>query len=110
MRIARCTVFCFRILSFTFDNVDETSPEFFTVEFKLKVVEKAEKDGNREGGRYFEVDEKAVRNWCKQKDVFKKHGKKVIQSAQKSQMASFRGKFTEMGSRPKKCQTLHFNS
>ncbi|GFU78941.1 pogo transposable element with KRAB [Trichonephila clavipes] len=43
----------------------------FTAEFKLKVVEKAEKDGNREAGRYFEVDEKAVRNWRKQKDVLK---------------------------------------
>ncbi|GFX95984.1 hypothetical protein TNCV_2288741 [Trichonephila clavipes] len=68
-KIARCTVFCFRILSFIFHNVDETSPEFFTAEFKLKVVEKAEKDENREAGHYFEVDEKAVRNWCKQKDV-----------------------------------------
>ncbi|GFV08977.1 pogo transposable element with KRAB domain [Trichonephila clavipes] len=71
-RIARCTVFCFRILTFIFDNVDETSPEFFfTAEFKLKVVEKAEKDGNSEAGLYFEVDEKAVRNWRKQKDVLK---------------------------------------
>ncbi|GFV36856.1 pogo transposable element with KRAB [Trichonephila clavipes] len=73
-RIVRCTVFCFRVLSFIFDNVDETSPEvFFTAEFKLKVVEK---DGNREAGRYFEVDEKAVRNWRKQKDVLKSMGRK----------------------------------
>ncbi|KFM61528.1 Pogo transposable element with KRAB, partial [Stegodyphus mimosarum] len=48
----------------------------FTAEFKLKVVEKAEKDGNREAGRYFEVDEKAVRNWRKQKDVLKSMGRK----------------------------------
>ncbi|GFW49473.1 pogo transposable element with KRAB [Trichonephila clavipes] len=41
-----------------------------------KVVEKAENDGNREAGRYFEVDEKAVRNWCKQKDVLKCMGRK----------------------------------
>jgi transposase-like protein len=48
----------------------------FTAEFKLKVVEKAEKDGNREAGSYFEVDEKAVRNWRKQKDVLKSMGRK----------------------------------
>ncbi|GFW46639.1 pogo transposable element with KRAB [Trichonephila clavipes] len=48
----------------------------FTAEFKLKVVEKAEKDGNREVGRYFEVDEKAVRNWRKQTDVLKSMGRK----------------------------------
>lgn len=48
----------------------------FTAEFKLKVVEKAESVGNREAGRYFEVDEKAVRNWRKQKDLLKKLGKK----------------------------------
>ncbi|GFV99058.1 anaphase-promoting complex subunit 1 [Trichonephila clavipes] len=45
----------------------------FTAEFKLKVVEK---DGNREAGRYFEVDEKAVRNWRKQRDVLKSMGRK----------------------------------
>ncbi|KAF8774264.1 Pogo transposable element with KRAB domain like protein [Argiope bruennichi] len=49
----------------------------FTAEFKLKVVEKAEKDGNREAGRYFEVEEKAVRNWRKQKDVLKSMGRKL---------------------------------
>ncbi|GFX13739.1 pogo transposable element with KRAB [Trichonephila clavipes] len=48
----------------------------FTAEFKLEVVEKAEKDRNRETGRYFEVDEKAVRNWRKQKDVIKSMGRK----------------------------------
>ncbi|GFU21721.1 pogo transposable element with KRAB [Trichonephila clavipes] len=48
----------------------------FTAEFKLKVVEKAEKDGNREACRYFEMDEKAVRNWRKQKDVLKSMGRK----------------------------------
>ncbi|KFM63136.1 hypothetical protein X975_20270, partial [Stegodyphus mimosarum] len=48
----------------------------FTAEFKLKVVEKAEKDGNREAGRYFEVDKKAVKSWRKQKDVLKSMGRK----------------------------------
>ncbi|GFX57594.1 pogo transposable element with KRAB [Trichonephila clavipes] len=43
---------------------------------EIEVVEKAEKDGNREEGRYFEVDEKAVRNWSKQKDVLKSMGRK----------------------------------
>lgn len=48
----------------------------FTADFKLKVIEKAESDGNREAARYFEVDEKAVRNWRKQKETLKKMGKK----------------------------------
>ena len=48
----------------------------FTAEFKLKVIERAEEMGNREAGRYFEVDEKAIRNWRKQKDSLMKMGRK----------------------------------
>ncbi|GFY30662.1 pogo transposable element with KRAB [Trichonephila clavipes] len=48
----------------------------YSVVWQHRVVEKAEKDGNREAGHYFEVDEKAVRNWHKQKDVLKSMGRK----------------------------------
>lgn len=48
----------------------------FTAEFKLRVIAKAEAAGNREAGRYFEVDEKAIRNWRKQKTLLQSMGRK----------------------------------
>ena len=40
------------------------------------MIERAEEMGNREAGCYFEVDEKAIRNWRKQKDSLMKMGRK----------------------------------
>ena len=39
----------------------------FDAAFKLRVLECAEKTGNREAGRKYKVDEKSVRYWKKQK-------------------------------------------
>ncbi|XP_049273679.1 nuclear pore complex protein Nup155 [Rhipicephalus sanguineus] len=42
----------------------------FTAAFKLQVIEYAEEHGKREAGCKFDVDEKRVRYWTKQKDAF----------------------------------------
>ena len=44
----------------------------YTVGFKLKVIEEAEKTGNRSAGRVFGVNEKLVRDWRKKKDELMK--------------------------------------
>lgn len=36
--------------------------------FKLKVVKFAEENGNRSAGRQYDISEKLVRDWRKQKD------------------------------------------
>lgn len=41
----------------------------FTASFKLQVTEYAEEHGKREAGRKYDVDEKRVRYWIKQKDA-----------------------------------------
>lgn len=41
----------------------------FTAAFKLQVIEYAEEHGKREAGRKYDVDEKRVRYWIKQKDA-----------------------------------------
>ncbi|KAL1472121.1 hypothetical protein MTO96_023164 [Rhipicephalus appendiculatus] len=41
----------------------------FTAAFKLQVIEYAEEHGKREAGRKYDVDEKRLRYWIKQKDA-----------------------------------------
>jgi hypothetical protein len=43
----------------------------YTANFKLKVIEFAVKNGNRAAGREYNVDEKCVRDWIKQKTELK---------------------------------------
>ncbi|GFU94504.1 hypothetical protein TNCV_2644901 [Trichonephila clavipes] len=42
----------------------------YTVDFKLKALEKAKKVGNREAARFFNVDESNIRLWRKNKTNF----------------------------------------
>jgi hypothetical protein len=55
----------------------------YTAGFKLKVLEYAEKHGNRSAGREFTVSEFNVHYWSKQKDA-------LLQTTNKSRKA-FRG-------------------
>ena len=44
----------------------------FTFEYKLKVIARADKIGNRAAAREFEIDESMIRYWRKKKDVMTK--------------------------------------
>ncbi|KAL1437234.1 hypothetical protein MTO96_048954 [Rhipicephalus appendiculatus] len=51
----------------TAEPVHQASPG--PASFKLQVIEYAEEHGKREAGRKYDVDEKRVRYWIKQKDA-----------------------------------------
>ena len=45
------------------------SKRSYDLSFKLKVIEKAERIGNRPASRHFKVDERRIREWRKKKDA-----------------------------------------
>ena len=44
----------------------------FTVDYKLKVIARADEIGNRAAAREFEIDESMIHYWRKKKDVMTK--------------------------------------
>ena len=46
----------------------KSSLRFYTFDFKLKVIDYAERHSNREAARVHNVDERCVRKWKNQKD------------------------------------------
>ena len=48
-----------------------TPRKSYNLDFKLKVIEQAKKSTNRETARYFNLDEKQVREWRKNEDKMK---------------------------------------
>lgn len=49
-----------------------TKRSSYTVSFKLKAFDYAEKNSNQAAGREYEVNEKLVRDWRKRKDTLMK--------------------------------------
>ena len=49
----------------------------FTVERKLEIIAYAEKHGNREAEREFNINEKNIRDWRKLKKSFKRNAEKI---------------------------------
>jgi hypothetical protein len=60
--------------------MNELKYSSYTAGFKLKVIEYAEKHGNRAAGREFTMSEFNVRYWRKQKDA-------LLQTTNKSRKA-----------------------